>query len=441
MISQRKRIAVIGAGVSGLGAAWALRESADVAVYEKADRIGGHAWTVDIDYDGVVQPVDIGFICFNRPNYPNFTAMLEHLGVATVTTDMSFAVSDPQGYEWGSDPLGLFAWKRNLLDRNFHGLLAEILRFNTRAREQLEANTVSDTSLGEWLDTHGFSQRFRTGYLLPMSAAIWSTPERMMLDYPVSSFLTFFDNHRLMHAVRPTWRTVSGGSRTYVSRLVQDMRLVISGAATSVRPALRGGVDVTDVGGRTQSFDAAILASHADASLGLLDPSYEDQRLALGSVRFSSNIAYLHRDPALMPKRRAAWASWNVIKGQDETVCITYWMNRLQAIPRSRPVFVTLNPAVPPAVDKTFGIYEFDHPMYDGPSAAARRTIQRVQGMDGLYFAGAWLGDGFHEAGLRSGIEAALALGGSVPWTPTVRHTHAAPVAMAHKTASQAARA
>jgi predicted NAD/FAD-binding protein len=156
----------------------------------------------------------------------------------------------------------------------------------------------------------------------------------------------------------------------------------------------------------------------------MLDRSYDEQRMSLGSIRYSPNAAYLHNDPSLMPERRTAWASWNVIKGANDRVCVTYWMNRLQKLPRGRPVFVTLNPTREPAKDKTLGVYEFDHPMYDGASAAARRSVGRLQGRDGLFFAGAWLGDGFHEAGLRTGLEAAFALGGAVPWRATTQHTH-----------------
>jgi len=426
MIPRQKRVAVIGGGVTGLGAAWALRDSADVVLYEKADRIGGHAWTVDIDHGGAPMAVDIGFICFNRPNYPNFTQMLKHIDVPTVWTDMAFAVSDPNGYEWSSDPWGLFAWKRNALDPRFRGMVGEIIDFNNVARAELARGEVPDMSLGDWLDSHGYSQLFRDAYLLPMSAAIWSTPEKMMPDYPVMSFLQFFDNHRLMHLVRPIWRTVKGGSRSYVQRLLADLegRVRTSVDIQSVKPGVGGTVQVVERNRPPEIFDAVIFASHADASRRMLHPYFEEQRMALGSVRFSPNTAWLHHDPSLMPRRRMAWASWNVIKGADDSVCITYWMNRLQRLPKEKPVFVTLNPVHEPAKDKTFGVYEFDHPMYDAPSQAARRTVQRLQGKDGLFFAGAWLGDGFHEAGLRTGLEAAFALGGSVPWQATTTQTH-----------------
>lgn len=426
MTPRRRRIAVVGAGVAGLGAAWALRENADVVVYDCAPRFGGHAWTVDIDHTGMPMSVDIGFICFNRPNYPNFTKLLRHLGVKTVWTDMSFAVSDPNGYEWSSDPWGLFAWKRNALDGKFRGLLGEIIDFNNVARAELVAGNVSDMSLGDWLNHHGYSELFRTAYLLPMSAAIWSTPEKLMLDYPVGSFLQFFENHRLMHLVRPIWRTVAGGSRSYVDKLLADLgpSLRPSAQIETIRPAGPGRVQVIERNKPPETFDAVIFGCHADEALKMLDRSYDEQRLALGSVRFSQNTAYLHHDASLMPERRMAWGSWNVLKGADDTVCVSYWMNRLQKLPGKRSVFVTLNPVRDPAKDKTFGVYQFDHPMYDAPSAAARRSVQRIQGHDGLFFAGSWLGDGFHEAGLRTGLEAAFALGGSVPWEATTQHRH-----------------
>jgi predicted NAD/FAD-binding protein len=427
MIPRRKRIAVIGGGVTGLGAAWALRNTADVTVYDSASRFGGHAWTVDVDYEGTPMSVDIGFICFNRPNYPNFTALLKHLDVPTVWTDMAFAVSDPNGYEWSSDPWGLLAWKRNALDKRFRSMIGEIISFNTAARAELSKDKVPDMTLGEWLDSHGYSQLFREAYLLPMSAAIWSTPEKLMLDYPVISFLQFFDNHRLMHTVRPIWRTVKGGSQSYVKKLLVDLQGCLRASANiqTVRPLGGGKVQVVERNRIPETFDAVIFACHADEAKRLLDRSYDEQRMALGSVRFSKNTAILHRDASLMPQRRMAWASWNVAKGAEQDVCVTYWMNRLQKLPKSRPVFVTLNPVRDPAPDKTFGTYEFEHPMYDTASAAARRSIQRLQGQDGLFFAGAWLGDGFHEAGLRTGLEAAFALGGSVPWKAATQHTHA----------------
>jgi hypothetical protein len=426
MISQKRRIAIVGSGISGLGAAFALQRYADITVYESADRIGGHAWTVDVDYDGKPIAVDIGFICYNEPNYPNLSALFAHLGVETIATDMSFSVSDPSGYEWSSDVKGLFAWKRNLLDVGFLSLLREILRFNNLARAQLRAGAIPDISLRDYLVENGFSPQFASSYLLPMGAAIWSTPERDMTAYPVDSFIRFFDNHRLMHALRPLWKTVKGGSRSYVDRLAMELgeRVRTGRIIRSIEPASGGGVIINEPAGVAERFDAVILAAHGDQSAALLSPAFEDQHQALRSIRFSSNTAYLHRDPALMPQRKNAWASWNVMKGQEDRVCVTYWMNRLQAIPKETPLFVTLNPVRQPDDDKTFGVYSFEHPMYDRASAVGRDMIRRIQGRNGVYFSGAWLGDGFHEAGLRTGLEAAAALGGATPWPATLQQRY-----------------
>ncbi len=428
---SRPRIGIVGGGVAGMGAALALQEHADVTVLERETRTGGHAHTVDVDYDGAQVAVDVGFIVYNELNYPNFSAMLDLLGVKTIETDMSFAVSDPASYEWSSDPRGLFAWKRNAADPAFLSLLSEIMRFNRLGCAAEPGDPQCDEPLVLWLDRHGFSQRFRDSYLLPMGGAIWSTPEGEMLNYPVNALLAFFRNHRLMHAKRPKWRTVAGGSRQYVDALSQRLGdAIVTGAGVEhVRPTSDGKVETITAGGARHRFDSIVMANHACDAHRQLDPQFEDQRLALGSVHFSQNVAYLHRDPALMPRRKSAWASWNVLKGGDGGVCVTYWMNRLQKIDGDKPLFLTLNPATPPRDEMVFDTFSFDHPMYDLTSAAARRALQRVQGQDSLYFAGAWLGDGFHESGLRSGLEAAYALGGCAPWDAQLQVRHRAPSA------------
>ncbi len=423
------RIGIVGGGISGLGAALALRDHADVTVLEKVERPGGHAYTVDIEYDGAPISVDVGFIVYNTLNYPNFTAMLDELGVATIESDMSFSVSDPDGFEWSSNPTGLFAWKRNALNPAFLRLLSEIIRFNRVGCAAMTADGECDTPLGAWLDEHGFSEAFRESYLLPMGGAIWSTPEGEMLNYPAGALLSFFQNHRLMHAKRPKWRTIDGGSRNYVSALCDRLgdRLRTGADVQQVRRLPDGSVELDIAGSASVQFDQVIMANHAPDAHAQLDPAFEDQRLALGSIRCSANTAYLHRDASLMPRRKSAWASWNVLKGDDDRVCVTYWMNRLQGIDHDRPLFLTLNPVRPPRDELVFETFAFDHPMYDLTSAAARRSLQRVQGRDGLYFAGAWLGDGFHEAGLRSGLEAAYALGGVAPWEAQLKVQHPAP--------------
>lgn len=411
------KVAVIGSGISGLSAAWALRDVADVTLFEKRERIGGHSCTIDIDYDGTPVSVDVGFIVYNALNYPNLIALFDHLGVATQASDMSFAVSNPQGYEWASNPRGLFAWKRNLFRPDFHRFWRTILRFNDVARREVETGAISDTTLGAWLDRHGFSQHFRENYILPMGAAIWSTPEDQMMDYPALSFFKFFDNHRLMHRERPQWRTVSGGSKAYVRRFEAELGTRIR-TASPVETVGRYGdhIMVKLESGAVDVFDHVIMASHSDQSRAMLDDTFADRRFTLGSVRYRPNRVYLHRDPAFMPRRRAAWAAWNVLKQAGEDVCLTYWMNVLQGIPNETPLFVTLNPDTPPPEARTFAALTFDHPQFDLAAAAAVRDIKRSNGENGLWFAGAWMGSGFHEDGLTSGLEAALSLGGKVPW-------------------------
>lgn len=412
-----KRIAIIGSGISGLGAAYALKDVADVTVYEADSRAGGHAHTMDVDYNGTPLSVDVGFIVYNGLNYPNLIGFFDALGVETEASDMSFAVSNPDGYEWASTLNGIFAQRSNFFRPKFHKFWRTILKFNDLAREELLAGKIDDVSLGSWLRKQGFDQVFLDNYILPMGGAIWSTPEAEMLDYPARSFFQFFENHRLMHKERPKWRTVAGGSRNYVrnvSGLLGD-RLKLNTPVSSINP-FGNKVRVNFEDGENEAFDDVIVTTHSDTTLSLLDDSYEDKRFLLRSVRYRPNTIYLHRDPSLMPKRKAAWASWNVIKQDSPEICLTYWMNKLQNLPDEHPVFVTLNPDTPPTPHLTFATMEKAHPQFDGPAEAAVRALKREQGKDNIWLAGAWMGSGFHEDGLKSGLACALSLGGQVPW-------------------------
>lgn len=414
-----KRIAIIGSGISGLGAAYALKDTADITVYEANDRAGGHAHTMDVDYDDTPISVDVGFIVYNALNYPNLIGFFDALGVKTEASDMSFAVSNPDGYEWASTLNGIFAQRRNLFRPKFHRFWRTILKFNDLAREELHAGKIQDVSLGSWLSKHGFDQDFLDNYILPMGGAIWSTPEAEMMDYPAISFFQFFENHRLMHKERPKWRTVTGGSRNYVAKVTELLgdRLQLGSAIHSIRPfGDKVRVDMKD--GPTSVYDDVIVATHSDTALGLLDPGFESKNFLLRSIRYRPNTIYLHRDESLMPKKKAAWASWNVIKQNTPEMCLTYWMNKLQNLPSEYPLFVTLNPETPPAENLTFAKMEKAHPQFDAPAEAAVRALKREQGQDKIWLAGAWMGSGFHEDGLKSGLSCALSLGGQVPWTP-----------------------
>jgi hypothetical protein len=413
-----KRIAIIGSGISGLGAAYALKDTADITVYEAGDRAGGHAHTMDVDYNGTPLSVDVGFIVYNGLNYPNLIGFFDALGVETEASDMSFAVSNPDGYEWASTLNGIFAQRSNFFKPRFHKFWRTILKFNDLARAELAAGKIDDISLGFWLKKHGFNQDFLDNYILPMGGAIWSTPEAEMMDYPARSFFQFFENHRLMHKERPKWRTVSGGSRNYVSKVAEllDHRLRLNSPIASVKP-FGDKVRVVETSGNSDLFDDVIIATHSDTALSILDENYEDARFLLGSVRYRPNDIYLHRDPSLMPKRKAAWASWNVLKQDGPDICLTYWMNKLQNLPGEHSLFITLNPETPPAEHLTFARMEKAHPQFDAAAEAAVRALKRQQGKDRIWLAGAWMGSGFHEDGLKSGLSCALSLGGQVPWT------------------------
>jgi uncharacterized protein len=442
------KIAVVGSGITGMSAAWALRDVHEVTLFEKADRLGGHSNTVSIDYDGTPIDVDTGFIVYNALNYPNLIALFAALGVETVQSDMSFSVRDGQpGSEWGSDGApGFFAWKRNFMNLAHWALLGEMLKFNKQAQSDVTNQDLLTMSLGDYCRQHKLSQAFIDRYLVPMGAAIWSTPEIGMMDYPASSFVRFFNNHRLLHAERPDWRTVVGGSRNYVKQFAAALgeRIRLSTPVASVT-RIGGKVQVITGQGEASTFDQIIFACHSDQALAILKDADADERDLLGAVRYSPNRAVLHRDANAMPQRKAAWASWNVSKGDPMApIELTYWMNRLQHIDKAKPVFVTLNPAKPIDPSKVFASFDYEHPIFDAPAAAAQRLFPKIQGVNLAWFAGAWQGYGFHEDGLRAGLRAALRLGGHVPWTfvddDIARAEHGTPLAGIQNTMAAAGR-
>jgi hypothetical protein len=349
------RIAVIGTGIAGNAAAWALStgSSHEVVLYEKDDRIGGHSATVDVDYDGVTIPVDTGFIVYNELNYPNLTALFAHLGVETEASDMGFAVSSQDGrLEWAGRATGLlnglFARRRNIVSPAHLNMVREMFRFNKAALEDRAAGRLTSESIGAYLDRGGYSRRFREEYLVPMGAAIWSMPPRALVDFPADSFIAFFDNHRLLHWNRPVWRTVTGGSRRYVETLTAPIRDRIR-KGVGVTEILRHdlGVTVTDTTGHRERFDQVIIAAHSDQALAMLKDANDLERGVLAGIPYRDNDVWLHRDAALMPKRRAAWAAWNVLQNDNgEEITLTYWMNALQNIDQRFPLFLR-PPAIP----------------------------------------------------------------------------------------------
>lgn len=415
---RRLRIAVIGSGVSALSCAWLLARRHEVVVYEREERLGGHSNTVDVSVPGESPvAVDTGFIVFNDATYPNLIALLDHLGVGSRASDMSFAVSLDRGrFEYASP--ALFAQRRNALRPRFWTMLREILRFYHRAPTQLARLENPDLTLGDYLKLEGFSEAFRDDHLLPMAAAIWSSPAHALLDYPAESFIRFCHNHGLLKlAGRPLWRTVEGGSRAYVERLARE----IGGGIRLAREVTRlrrvdGGVEILDSRGDTARFDHAVVGVHADQALALLDEPTSAERALLGAFRYSRNLTVLHSDSSLMPRRRRAWAAWNYI-GVEDGLCVTYWMNRLQGL-TGRDLFVTLNPPRPPRPETLLRTEVYEHPIFDPAAMRAQKSLWSLQGDGGVWYCGAYFGAGFHEDGLQSGLAVAEALGGvRRPWT------------------------
>jgi predicted NAD/FAD-binding protein len=416
------RIAVIGSGIAGMGAAWALDRRHEVVLYEADDRIGGHSHTVDVDDDGRAVPVDTGFIVYNERNYPNLVRLFDLLDVPTEGSDMSFSVSVGGGaFEFRSRARGLFAQPTNALRPGTWRMLWDFRRFCLDAPRVLASG--SRESLGAYLERGGYGDAFRLDLLLPVTAAIWSSSLDDMLEFPVTTLVGFLMNHEILQVrSRPRWRTVSGGSREYVHRLVASFggRIRMSRPVVSVRRS-EGSVEVHDGSGASDSFDEVVFATHPDVTLDILGREATlPERDVLGAIRYQRNEAVLHRDPALMPRRRGAWASWNYLaegrgeRDRSRPVSLTYWMNGLQNLRTRRPVFVTLNPIREPHghVQR----FTYAHPQFDRRAIDAQLRLPSIQGRRRTWFAGAWCGHGFHEDGLRSGLDVAAALGAPAPW-------------------------
>jgi len=424
------RVAVIGTGIAGNAAAFTLSRRYPLTVYDRDVRPGGHSHTVTIDYDGTPIAVDIGFIVYNELNYPDLTALFDHLDVETVESCMSFSVTaDGGNFEWkgGGDTWletarGLFAQPRNLLSTSYLWMLRDILTFNQQSVEDYRSGRLAGLTLGDYFRQRHFAPRLLTDYLAPMGAAIWSAPAAGMLNFPAENFVAFFSNHRLLQYDRPLWRTVKGGSRCYVEKLTSAFRerMRLGCAATSVERKPHG-VVVRDSHGSSDTYDHVVIASHSDQALAMLSDADDRERAILGAIGYAPNTVYLHRDTRLMPKRRRAWASWNFLRWQREStavndVAVTYWMNALQGIDDNKPLFVSLNPPFAPAPELTFGKYLCEHPRYTTAAFAAQKRLNEIQGRRHTWFCGAWTGYGFHEDGLRSGLAVAEALGAAAPW-------------------------
>ena len=420
MSSPPLKIGVIGSGISGLSAAWLLSEKHDVTLFEKDDRFGGHSHTVTVDEGQHAIAVDTGFIVYNEATYPNLVALFHHFSIPVKPTSMSFSVSLNNGKtEYAGTNLNtLFAQRKQLVSPSFWKMLWEIRRFYANSTHWLSALS-SDVTLGNLLSTHRFSQRFIHEHILPMGAAIWSTPSEKMLQYPALAFLQFCQNHGLLQFThRPQWLTVDGGSQVYVNTLINALgQQALSSRCVKHVDRQPECVLVTDHQGDQWEFDHVVMATHADTALSLINAPDEQEKAVLGAFRYQRNTAVLHSDERMMPISRRAWASWNYLGGgQDSGPCVTYWMNKLQYI-KGRPMFVSLNPQNLPAENQLHGIYSYDHPVFTSNTRTAQHAIWYLQGKRRTWFCGAHLGHGFHEDGLQAGLAVAEMLGGvKRPW-------------------------
>jgi predicted NAD/FAD-binding protein len=422
-----KKIAVVGSGISGLAVAHSLKGHADITLFEAGSYFGGHSNTVDISLPTnkglVTYGVDTGFLVFNERTYPNLINLFAELGVETALSDMSFSVQAPQVWgdealEWsGSNLDTVFAQRRNLLRPRFLKMLADVMRFNkicTRIAEAQKENEMRQP-LSEFLKHHDFNEAFLNWYFLPMMGCIWSCPTDQMLKFPVATMIRFCHNHGLIQVTnRPRWFTVMGGSRNYVQKIVNEVPDKRLNSPVQLIERDESGVRVVTEG-RAERFDEVVICTHSDQALQMLKTPSQAEQMHLSAIRYQDNVAVLHTDESVLPSRQKAWAAWNYERAADEgqesaRVCLHYLLNKLQPLPFEQAVVVSLNPIKPIDPAKIISSIEYAHPVFDLAAIDAQQHIHKIQGQQHTWFAGAWMGYGFHEDGLKAGLGVAREL-------------------------------
>ena len=413
------KIAVVGSGISGLAAGWLLNRKHEVHVFEKRPRLGGHTHTVVHEVEGRELALDTGFVVYNETTYPNLTRAFAELEVATRASDMSFSVScrNPD-LEYASHSLrGLFAQPSLALSGSYIRMLVDVVRFGRRGRRLLAGSGDPDATIADFLDDGGFSDAFARFFLFPMTAAIWSSGTELVTGFPRDPLLRFLDNHGLLQVTgQPEWRTVVGGSSSYIAPMVRDFEDHVHrglGVESIVRHS--GDVEIRLEDGSRHLFDHVVIASHADQALAMLaDPTPQEREL-LGGWTYSTNDTWLHTDTALMPRRRGAWASWNYLmadaSNSQDQVSVTYHLNRLQGLEEDLEYLVTLNPEQEPPPESVIRRMSYTHPVYNGDSVATQADLPRLNGHNRTHFCGAYFANGFHEDGFNSAVAVADDLG------------------------------
>lgn len=418
------KIAVVGAGISGLAASYILSKKYEVDLYESDSRLGGHAHTVEVIEGTNSVPMDSGFLVYNELTYPHLTAFFQHLGVETVASDMSLSIQAKKAdIEWnGTDINRVFAQRKNLLRPQFYKMLLDVLRFAREADQSLLWSREKQATLGELLIEKKYSEYFKRNYIMPAAAAIWSTPSEKMLDFPAETFLQFFINHKLLQVNgRPIWRTVKNGSIQYVNKVAKELKSVYLNAKIQSIERKNTQVELL-IDGQIRIYDKVVMATHPPQVLEMVKGLNDQEIEILSCFPYKGNKAYLHQQSGLMPKRKLAWASWNTMADDQSEVCLTYYLNRLQPLKTKNNYFVTLNPPEGSlnlnSIEREFF---YEHPQFDKESIQAQKSLTQIQGVGGIYYAGAWTRYGFHEDGILSAVNVAKLMNIEIPWERLVQ--------------------